>query len=101
MMLNPKIAQARGLAQTDQLFSFKTSQYRKRAVVAEQAVLQHQFSQCCVEEVRHWIAMEIDHEDAVSCHSAHLPQDVHNLFIDEVMREERTHHVIKLRPREG
>jgi hypothetical protein len=96
MMLDPNVVKARGVAQTNHLLGFETPQNRKRAVVTDQTIFENKFSQRRVKQIRHRIAMQIDHENSPLGHAVHLTQNAHNLFVDEVMREERTHHVSKL-----
>src|ERR1044071_1142068 len=95
-MLDQDFAQSRGLAQANHLIGFETSQYRKRAVVTEQTILQHEFSQRRVKEIRQRIAVQINYKDAATCNTVHLAQNIHDLLVDKVMREERTHDVSKL-----
>src|SRR5690349_9120779 len=96
-MLDGDVVQTRCSRQIQQLARFETAENRKRAVVSNQSILEYELAECCVEKVGHGIAMQIDHEDAPARDATHLAQKVNDLFVGKVMREQRTHDVIKFR----
>src|SRR6185369_7386908 len=91
------ISQPGALRQLEQLIRFKTAQYRQSTIVSEQAVVQNQLAQCRVKEIRDRMTMQIDHEYPTSRDTTHLAEDPDHLLVNEMVRKQRTDHVIKLR----
>jgi hypothetical protein len=90
------VPQSRAFAQRAQLVRLKTSQYRQRAIMPQQAIVQHQFSQRRVKQIRDRVPVQIDNKYSPPRNATHLLQNLDHLLVSEVMRKQRTNHIIKL-----
>jgi len=97
MAFNPNVSQPGALGQLEQLITFETAQDRQRTVMSHQPVMQNDLSDRRVKKICHRMTMQIDHEYPSLRHAAHLTKYLHHLLVEKMMREERAHHVVKLR----
>jgi hypothetical protein len=50
------------LGQLEQLITLETAQYRQRAVMSHQSIVQNDLAERRVKKIRHRMTMQIDHE---------------------------------------
>src|SRR5688500_3441003 len=85
--LDPYVAKLRSLGQLEQFIRFEASQYRQRAIVPKQSIMQNQFPNGRVKKISNRMPVQIDHEDPSLCNAAHLAQNSYHLPVNKVMRK--------------
>src|SRR5205807_4185899 len=79
-----------------QLTRLEAPQDRKRAILANQSVVQKQPRHRREEKIRHCVTMQIDHKDSAARDATHFTQKFNDMRIAKVMREQRANDVFKL-----
>src|SRR5438876_2966921 len=96
MVLNDNTCKSSLMAKLFQLFSFEAAQDRKRAVFAYQPIVQKKTAHCSIKVISDRMPVQINDEDSAAGHAAHFAHQGHDLLVRKMVREQRTHRVIKL-----
>src|SRR5258706_12940743 len=95
MFLNFRVRQTRLLCDLFHLFRRETLQNRKRAILANQTIVQEQMADRGVEKIGDRIAIEIDDKNPAPRNARHLPQDLDSARVIKVMQRQRLNRVTK------
>ena len=87
MLFYRDVLQLRLSGELLQLIRLEAPQDRKRAILANQTIVQKQPRHCRKEKIRHGAAMQIDHKDSAAGNATHFAQKFNNLRIEKMMHE--------------